>query len=197
MHVRKTDRNEAERDCRNDQLLPRGTVWYKNQFIQSGPAKNPAHTQYRDAPSNFMSWDLKFWHAIWSSLADVTKAALFFSLFFCKLRCGVRFRRNLYGGREPSNNVKSKKSFFGCLHEIVPNHVSKFQGSTHEIAWRIAKFQPKCHCIPIYIYFRDPSITFERKWPMKWTAYLPTPRPKMYMPIKIKPIPSTLYCEKF
>ena len=88
-------------------------------------------------------------------------------------------------------NVKSKKSLFGCLHEIVPNHESKFQVLTPKIERRTAKFPPKCLCIQVYIYFRDPSITFERKWPMKWNAYLPTLRPKMYMPRKSESIPST------
>ena len=84
-----------------------------------------------------------------------------------------------------------------CFGELDPNHVSKFQVLTSKIERCMAKFPPKGLCIQIYIYFRDSSITFERKWPMKWNAYVPTPRPKMYMPSKIEQIPSTLYFEQF
>ena len=45
----------------------------------------------------------------WSSLADATKAALFFSFFFSSLRRGFRFRRDLYGGREPSKKMSDRK----------------------------------------------------------------------------------------
>ena len=50
-----------------------------------------------------------------------------------------------------------------CFGELGPNHASKFQVLTSRIERCMAKFPPKCRCIQIYIYFRDSSITFERK----------------------------------
>ena len=60
--------------------------------------------------------------------------------------------------------------FFFCISLLLffkldSNHVqnSKFQVITFKIERSMAKFPPKCLCIQINIYFRDSSITFERK----------------------------------
>ena len=97
----------------------------------------------------------------------------------CPSTVGPNFLLKLEAGKSASFSFFFASHFhlFSC--SFNSNHVSKFQVLTSKIERCVAKFPPKCLCIQIYIHFRDSSITFEREWPMKGNAYVPTPRPKI------------------
>ena len=150
-------------------LIGRGSYIKQRHLgiIQAGPAKTLKTSQYRCAALIFSSSDLKFWHAIWTKLTKTTR----------------RTRKN-----------KNKSLTFHQLHDfgkLLAGHMSAifFSFLVCRVlfwwAWSIsrvkisgpnfiekcmAKFPPKGLCIQIYMYFRDSSINFERKWPMKWNA---------------------------
>ena len=163
--------------------------------VRAEPGKRPWWGQYRNITPKFWSLDLKFWHVISNRLSKTFKIG----------RKKIMKKMSYYGRPKIFAEVWGGEEcififFFSIslsLFLLASNQVAKFQVLTSNVERCMAKFQPKCLCIQIYIYFRDSSISFERTWPIKLNAYVPTPRPKMYMPGKIEPIPSTLYFEQF